>query len=91
MVERRARAHAAARRWARDDRREPSAAGLPAATRVADALVPGQEENASRAERPQEVGKEPGEEPVARRDVAVVHVVAEVGRDPDEARQPAGT
>src|SRR5947209_12818012 len=51
---------AASSRRARDDRRDVAAGGEPTATVVARALVPGQEQQPARTERPQQRRNEPG-------------------------------
>src|SRR5712692_2938712 len=70
-----------------NDRGDVSAAARAAAPGIRGALVPGQEQHAALADRPEERRHQPLEKPIAGRDAAVVGVVAEVGRDPGELRK----
>ena len=61
-----------------------------AAPLVGAPFVPRDREKAVGAERAEQPRDELREIAVARCDLAVVHVVAQIRRDPHEARQPAG-
>ena len=89
VVERASCAGAAAHERAGDDGGDLPARGPAAAAAVGRSLVPREHEVALRAEGAQQERHAAGEEAVAGRHVAVVHVVAEVRRDEDVRRQPA--
>ena len=69
------------------DRRDVAAERQPAAAVIAAAFIPGQEQQPARPERSQQRRQQSGEEAVSGGGIAVVHVVAQVGRDPDQPRQ----
>ena len=76
--------------WTGDDRRDVAARCQPAATVVvADALVPGEEQQPARPQGVQQRRQQLRKELVSSGRRAIVHVVAQVWGDPDERGQPA--
>src|SRR5438552_2092084 len=67
-----------------DDHHDMPAARRTAAPRVARAFVPRQEQHAGRTHRALELRHDARQEPIARRNAAIVRIVAEVRRDPRE-------
>ena len=90
VIDGRAQARARPGRGSGEDRDDVAAGGEPAAAIVAGALVPGQDQQPVAARARQQPRDETVQEPVADGGAAVVHVVAQVRRDPDEAREPVG-